>query len=165
MWKWKFDSKYSFGDENFARIYRFYVIETPVEGVSVRGTTFKEKKVSMNSFCNVLKKKTPFLKDYWISTPIKDMVDICKKNNIYESVTSNKEIVIHTNNSLHCSGKTDSLFYAIRCALAHGSFSIRKCKGEKYYLLENCDKGKLKARMIIKETTLLTWINEVNKVL
>lgn len=80
-----------------------------------------------------------------------------------------REIAVHTINDRHCSGKTDSLFYAIRCALAHGSFCIHKYREknknrEKYYLLENNDKGKLKARLIIKEDTLIKWIEIVESV-
>ena len=35
---------------------------------------------------------------------------------------------------------------------------------KKYYLLENNDKGKLKARLIIKEDTLIKWIEIVESV-
>lgn len=53
------------------------------------------------------------------------------------------------------------MFYAIRCAFAHGSFAIHKYKKQNYYVLENKDNGALKARMILKEDTLLKWIEIV----
>lgn len=37
---WSFNSKFNLTDKNFARIYRFFVIETPVEGISHRGISF-----------------------------------------------------------------------------------------------------------------------------
>lgn len=40
-------------------------------------------------------------------------------------------------------------------------FDIHKYKKQTYYILENRDKGKLKARMILKEETLIKWINMV----
>lgn len=55
-----------------------------------------------------------------------------------------------------------SLFYHIRCALAHGRFLIMDHSGDKYYALENgIVKGKrffVKARIVLKEETLLGWI-------
>ena len=47
--KWKFDGNYSFKDEEFARIYRFYVIETPVSGVSARAKSFKFRQIGLKS--------------------------------------------------------------------------------------------------------------------
>lgn len=68
------------------------------------------------------------------------------------------EIAIHTarNNS-----NTVGLFYAIRCALAHGAFSIHTCAGEKYYFLENKDKEVFKGRIVIKEESLISIIDTV----
>lgn len=159
--KWKFDGDFSFADENFAKIYRFYVIETPVCDVSARGKTFKERQVNMVSLCAALKRETPFLKEKWLSKSKKEVEGVCKDNNIYRNFKLPNEIVIHTENGIHCGGKTDSLFYAIRCSLAHGSFAIHVCDGEKYYVLENMDKDILKARMIVKETSLLKWIEVI----
>ena len=41
--KWNFNGNFSFSNNNFARIYRFFVVETPVEGVSQRGISFKQR--------------------------------------------------------------------------------------------------------------------------
>lgn len=55
-----------------------------------------------------------------------------------------------------------SLFYHIRCALAHGRFLIMDHSGHKFYAFENgIIKGKrffVKARIVLKEETLLGWI-------
>ena len=161
MVKWIYKNKYSFEDKNFAKIYTFYVIETPVSGVSARGKPFKERGVNLFSLCAAMKRETPFLKECWFEKAMKDVPKCCEENGIYEKATMNREIAIHTVNDQYCSGKTDSIFYAIRCAFAHGSFAIHTYKGEKYYILENCDRGKLKARLILRESSLLKWIDVV----
>lgn len=55
-----------------------------------------------------------------------------------------------------------SLFYHIRCALAHGRFNVFEHSGVKWYALENgVQKGKhfrVKARIVLKEETLLGWM-------
>lgn len=119
--------------------------------------------ISLNA---AMKRATPFLKDYWFDMKKRDIPQCCKENRIYEKASLSQEIAIHTVNDKHCSGKTDSLFYAIRCAFAHGSFAIHYYKrknfeSEKYYLLENCDNNDLKARMILREESLLRWIDAV----
>ena len=155
---WKFDGNYSFKDDNFARIYRFYVIETPVSGVSARAKTFKFRQVNMNSLNARLKKETPLLNERWFVKNAKEVENTCQDNGIDKNANFANEIVIHSENRKLCTGKTDSLFYAIRCALAHGSFAIHTYKNKKYYLLENKDNGIIKARMILKEETLIRWI-------
>lgn len=47
----------------------------------------------------------------------------------------------------------------IRCALAHGSFSQRTCNGETYYSFENSYGEKLKGRAVLRESTLLKWVD------
>lgn len=59
--KWNFTNEFSFDDKKFARIYRFFVIETLVEGVSARGKTFKSKGINMTSLNAAIKRETPFM--------------------------------------------------------------------------------------------------------
>ena len=75
--------------------------------------------------------------------------------NIFNNVNIPIEIAIHTTRN---DSNTVGLFYAIRCSFAHGAFAIHKCKGEKYYFLENKDKGIFKGRIVIKESSLLSII-------
>lgn len=84
--KWKFDGNYSFKDEEFARIYRFYVIETPVSGVSARAKSFKFRQINMNSLNASLRRDTPFLKDKWFVKSAKEVEGSCKDNGIDENV-------------------------------------------------------------------------------
>ena len=156
--KWAFKSKYSFANKNFARIYQFFVVETPVPGVSMRGKSFKVRGCNMRKLNSALKKETPFLKTNWQVKPIKDIPNCCKTAGIDTVADFSKEIAIHTINGKHCTGNVDSLFYTVRCAFAHGAFSIHTYKKEKYYLLENKDGTKLKGRLVLKEDTLIKWI-------
>ncbi len=132
-----------------------------MSGTSCRGESFKERGINMNSLNAALKRETSFLKDNWLETTIKDIERVCAEHGIDEKVDFSTELAIHTISKNHCSGKTDSLFYAIRCAFAHGSFDIHIFKNDIYYILENRDGGVLKARMILKEDTLLKWIEVV----
>ena len=71
---------------------------------------------------------------------------------------SNKEYAIYSNVE---SNEFMSMLYHIRCAFAHGRFTIKQYENEKYYCFENgIPQGKsflVKARMVIKESTLLRW--------
>ena len=51
--------------------------------------------------------------------------------------------------------QTDQIFYCIRNALAHGTFSYIKS----VYTFENFDRGKLKGRIRVNQKTLLKWID------
>lgn len=160
MIKWKFSSKYDFSDKNFARIYSFFVIESPVNGVSVRGITFKELKINKKSLVSRIKKRIPNLMANWNVLCNKEIESSIKDFNIYNGVSLPLEIAIHNKKD---NSKVDGLYYAIRCALAHGAFSIHRCKGDKYYLLENKDKGILKGRIILKEKSLLELIDVIDE--
>ena len=166
--RWDFKNNINISNRKFLKIYRFYVIETPVRGVSVRGKTFTERNCNLSELVRLLKKQSPFLSSCWYDKPQKEIEATCKALGIFDVVNFDKEIAIHTINQkiidpesalkLH-HGKAESLFYAIRCAFAHGAFALHKYKGENYYVLENKDNGKLKGRLIIKENTLLSWID------
>lgn len=156
MDQWTFDSKYSFSDKNFSRIYSFFVIETPVENVSKRGITFGQRKIDMKKLNNKIKKISNDLNKKWILlNKGKNIFDELNRLNNLDGLDLSKEFAIHSNNK---KTKTKSFFYTIRCAFAHGAFGICKHKKDKYYLLENVHNNKLKGRILIKEKTLLEII-------
>ena len=161
--KWSFNGNYSFSDSKFAKIYGFYVIETPISGVSQRGKTFKDRKINLMDLNKQLKSESSFLTERWEMVPQKDIEKVCNEFGILGDTTCEREIAIHTKNEKHCSGKTDSLFYAIRCAFAHGAFNTHKYKNNVFYALENKDGNVLKGRMIIGEDTLLKWIKIISQ--
>lgn len=60
-----------------------------------------------------------------------------------------------------------SLFYHIRCSLAHGRFQIVKSGRDYYYIMENIEEINklyaLSARIILKRSTLKKWIEDIIK--
>ena len=157
MKNWNFNTKYSFSNKNFSKIYSFFVIETPVENVSKRGITFKQRKIDIIKLNNKIKKISNDLNKNWIE--IKKGINILeelKKLNNLDKLDFSREFAIHSNNK---NSKTKSFFYTIRCAFAHGRFSYSKYNKEIYYLLENEHNNKIKGRILIKEKTLLAIIN------
>lgn len=54
--------------------------------------------------------------------------------------------------------KTEGIFSFIRNAFAHGEFSV----SDGWYSLENHNKGKLMGKALLREETLLNWIDIVN---
>ena len=158
--KWNFNSKYNFSNRNFAKIYSFFVIESPVEGASVRGKTFKQRNINLRSLHNSIKNKIPSLKESWKTASAKEIDTIVKDNSIYNAVSLPLEIAIHTERDR---SKTVGLYYAIRCAFAHGSFSIHKCSNENFYFFENRHNSRLKARIVLKEQSLIDLITVLDE--
>lgn len=161
MYKWEINSKYSFGAKNFARIYRFFVIETPLKDVSQRGISFEERNILVNELRSMIKNITPSLKDNWKTSTKKQIEELMREYKILNDLEIPIEIAIHTNkNGLT---KAEALFYSIRCAFAHGSFNVYSYKKEKYYFLENKEGKDLKGRIILKEKSLLKIIDFCEK--
>lgn len=157
MIKWTFKNKIII-NERMKKILQFYLFNTPVEGVSVRGNTFKYLGWNKRQLTPLLKKEIDFLSSNWIITTVKEIETKLKTLGQLEKVKF-EEMAIHINNK---NSNIDSFFYAVRCAIAHGSFSVRKHNGQAFYILENKDKGKLKARIVIKEDTLVHIIEIVS---
>lgn len=164
--QWIFNEPFSFNDEKFAKIFRFFVIEPPVENTSNRATTIESYGWTSRKITNVLKKNISSLNKNWKTVLARDRSNLekieqdvtllCRKNEILEEVAERREIFIHTNMK---NNKTKSLIYSIRCAFAHGAFNKKNCFGEQFYFFENKDRGKLKGRIVVKEDTLLKIID------
>lgn len=159
-------------NDDFHRIMDFYVTfcicpEYATQGRTLSFYKWKEKPWKTYSY---LKRKL----DY------KDNVAICKtrkavpwkelKSNFSEVSDSQmawyeslEEFAFFTNVE---TSEFMSLFYHIRCALAHGRFAIMTRGNNRYYVMENgVPRGNLfyvKARCCIKETTLLHWIEVIS---
>lgn len=132
--------------QDFRKIIKFFLFECPVQFnsgkvVSVRGITFKKRKLNgkaLNSLIAAMRRSS----DISINT-VKDTPAAPDGKNEYLIVRERSDMSI-----------VNAYFYAIRNAFAHGSFSFEKGG----YLLENWNKGQLKAVGRIKEKTLLEWI-------
>ena len=66
-----------------------------------------------------------------------------------------KEVICFRNNK---NNQFISAFYHIRNALAHGRFCIQNVNGEDFFAFEDVGKNKVSARMILRKSTLLQWI-------
>ena len=79
-----------------------------------------------------------------------------EKYEVVESLNSTDEYCVFLK---HDSSRVmESLYSAIRNALAHGSFLMKKRRGTNMYFFANYD-GYLKAVIQLKEETLLNWIS------
>ena len=55
MIKMEFNTRYNIKDKNIAKIFTFFVIETPVSNVSYRSVTFKERNINMSKLTHDIK--------------------------------------------------------------------------------------------------------------
>ena len=164
---WICSSEYNFEDKNFWKIIDFYVLKTPVNNVSQRGISFDKRNLNKNHVLNTIKKMSPGLSSIFVYIDETESVEEqLKKNGIFKHLDNPFEYAIFKKQSDKC--QTDSFFYYIRCALAHGSFCVHKDNNTTFYYFENLhkEKGKrkytLNARMILKEETLLKIIDLCN---
>lgn len=169
---WICNSSYSFDDENFRKIFDFYVLKTPVNHVSYRGINLKKRNIrNYKMLYTEMKKRLS-------SSTFNHFVYIYDGQKIEEEIFKNGIVNFHDENIgeskeifeyaiykvLPKYTEGSSFFYLIRCALAHGSFCIHEYKNEKYYYFlnyhKNTSNGKkiIDARMCIKEKTLLEII-------
>lgn len=154
-------------NKNFIKIIDFYLFNCPARHtckskdltgkneynfsfskVSARGKTFAERGIE----CGALRALRAAMKRTSYQGKLFDLtLDKPEEMEKYLSIAG--EICLTVKNSQM--SQTDAIYYAIRNAFAHGSFSIEKG----FYCLENVNKGKVKGRIILKEETLLKWID------
>lgn len=160
--KWENKSTYEISDSNFLRLFEFFVIESPIENTSQRGRTFADRKCNLNSLYYSILRSVPIMKNNWkVATKTTNVEQLLQQGNIGKNVDLPMEYIVHCK---RYDSDIKGLYYAIRCALAHGGFSIYEIKDDKYYLLENKDRGYVKGRLVLKETSLLGLIEAVNNV-
>lgn len=159
-------TKIPYTNKNFIEILDFYLFNCPVRRygkidnpagnpryintfpkVSVRGKTFAERGIEGQKLRTLRSKmrRSPNGKIYDKS--------LSNENDILTESLRKGEICLTLKNENI--SQVDAIFYAIRNSLAHGSFCIDK----EFYYFESRNKGKLKARIRLKESTLLYWIS------
>lgn len=157
MYYKKFDKAIKLNSKNFQKILDFYLFSCPTPEKSVRAKTFEQLGWSgQKQFAQL---KTLLISS--ASNSLKDNYYPCKKDELKEkfSVVSN----VHPVDEYCVFLKNDekavlqSLFSAIRNALAHGSFSVQTYKKVRVYFFANHHKY-LKAEIVLQENTLLAWI-------
>lgn len=140
-------------DKNFQDIVQFYLFECPVDGVSHRGTIFKNLGWYGSSRFQMLErllKAASCMNDSeWsiLDTP----ADVRKKS---AKVTLDKQFIF----SDQSKGRVPTFIYSIRNAFAHGSFDLLEIDGKRHYLIENEYRGNLRTKMVLSEDTLICWI-------
>lgn len=163
MEDWTFNDRIKYGSKPFIKILDFYLYRCPTADQSVRSILFKEYGwAGVPAFAELkrlmLDAASPELKDRYKPCN-KDALETMM---IQLGLDEKKPKIIEGAVFLSTDGKTvmESLYRAIRHAFAHGSFYSCTRSKEKFYLLENFD-GYCKARLVLKETTLLRWIDIV----
>ncbi len=161
-----FDDTLQWKDKKFQDIVNFYLFECPVENVSQRGKSFKKYGVVGKVKFSELKKQmlncaSKGLKNNYYPCKKEELL---KKYELVKSIGPVEEYCVF----MKYDEKTvmQSLYSAIRNAIAHGSFSCRSyaINGEKInmYFFLNYNKYK-KAEIVLREKTLLSWIELLRK--
>ena len=173
---WKKNSNTPLGDGNFQKIIEFYLFNCPCE--TEKGSESKGTK----SYTRVSKRGVTLRSQGWtggfLNTLLASMKHTSSGHLEYHTYNSKTDITTEVKNlEATCSlsdphfemvvlsersdmSKTSSIFYYVRNAFAHGSFSVVDVNGERVYYLESAKDDKVKARLRLRETTLLKWIQD-----
>ena len=151
-------------NRNFQAILDFYLFQCPTPGKSKRARVFSKLGWSGQKQFSQLKKKLLAS----ATSSLNNNYHPCKRDDLpagFEKVEK-----VHPVDEYCVFLKTDeksvmqSLFSAIRNALAHGSFSVQQFKSDgktyRIYFFSNF-KDYLKAEIVLQEETLLNWIEIV----
>lgn len=157
-----YTGKINLKNKNFQNILNFYLFHCPTPGKSVRAKTFEQ--LGWKGSHQFAQLRRSLLK---VATKnLKNNYHPCKKDELgveYKKVSNTappEEYCIflkHDKDTV-----MQSLFSAIRNALAHGSFNIKSCKKVRVYSFVNFDEYK-KAEIVLNENTLLEWIKIVER--
>ncbi len=154
----KFDSVIPFTNKRFRRIVEFYLFKCPTPGKSLRAKTFEDYGfIGRNAFgklkTNMFDKSVNLNKDSYFPCAKEELEEKLKTANNFEISKEYCVFLKHDEKTI-----MQSLYSAIRNAIAHGSFTFRKVDKKRMYYFENYD-GYLKAEIRLYEETLLNWIN------
>ena len=142
--------------ENFQKILNFYLWDGPIKGSSTKGNDFAfygiEKQTVINLKTQMLEKATLSLRDNF--EPCARVCDVESKLENMNSVIPPNEFCVF----LAGSESVRKIFTHIRNAFAHGWFHIIQYSDVRIYIFEN-NYQKRKAKMALRESTLLGWID------
>lgn len=175
---WNKGTLIPFNSHNFQKIIDFFLFNCPIEiekgnkkkgtktyeKVSRRATTLRAQGWtggSLNTLLASMKHTTSGHLEYRVFDTSKDISS--EVNMIEKSVSltdSNFEMIVMSERT--DMKKTSSIFYYIRNAFAHGSFSVITDNGRTVYYLESAKNSTIKARLRLREETLMKWIRDVS---
>ena len=158
------DTDIPFKNENFQKILTFYLFNSPCEiskGTKENKTYIPVSKVdktfskqgwtdkNLNTLIAKMKNMSNHLEYYPISS--NQSINTIEKN-IGLSDPNFEMIIMHTRNDM---SKACAIFYYIRNGFAHGLFDVKN----NICCFESSKNGVTKAKVRLKEETLLKWID------
>ncbi len=168
---WNADSKLPLDDENFIKIIDKLVFHCPASYsvkenkttsyrfVSARNASFRERGICGGDLTTLLAQiKNPISRNNMYLKLTKDeSVDekVAQLLAAPDSDAARYDVMVVQERAIMTD--TESIFYCIRNAFAHGAFEVRICQSTKVYYLENSKDGKTKSKMRLREDTLLRY--------
>jgi len=173
---WDKGTNIPLNDANFQKIIDFYLFNSPCETekgskkkgtkaytkVSKRANTLRSQGWTggyLNTLLASMKHTASSRLEYHTfgnKTDIKTEIDKIEKH----STLSDKHFVLIVMTDRSDMSKTSAIFYYIRNAFAHGSFSVVKDGSKTIYYLESAKDDAVKAQIRLREETLLRWIKD-----
>ncbi len=155
------DQPIPMADGNFQRILRFYLFECPVtfDGapVSARGVPLERRGWQGAALRTLLARMKQGIRYLEIRSDTD--VDAAVKNEEAASSLSDPRFELIAFREDSRLGKTRTILYMIRNAFAHGSFCVERTDRGAVYWFSGGKDGNVRARIRLKEETLLRWID------
>ena len=149
------DGNYDNGKTRYKRIYR---------PVSVRNVSFRNKRINGGLFNTIMAQIRRPLMDTKTYALIKQFESVeSRVNSILSSTALDDpyfELAVFQKRS--DMADPEAFYYYIRNAFAHGSFEVIRTNNNNVYLLESSKDGVVKARMRLKEASLLEYVRIAN---
>lgn len=173
---WNKGTSIPFNSQNFQKIIDFFLFNCPseiekgnkkkgtktYEKVSRRATTLRAQGWtggSLNTLLASMKHTASGHLEYRVFDTSRDIhYEVKMIENSVSLTDSNFEMIVISERT--DMKKTSSIFYYIRNAFAHGSFSVIMDNGRTIYYLESAKNSTIKARLRLREETLMKWIKD-----
>ena len=151
-------------DDDFKKLFIFYVINTPCKNVSGRGVDLTEygwdEKILHSKLNKYLLEVAGLKKGVTFAIEnIRNMRMSCETISLMENFYENRNterIVMYDK----CSNEFLSICYHVRNSFAHGQFEMYEDRDEITFVMEDFSThdNAVSARMVLKKSTLLKWI-------
>ena len=165
----KYEKRKPYDNDKFLKILDFYLFNCPVvfengNTVSNNSKSFIKMKYNKERYIKLNNMIRKIFNDYYYCSDKKDE----NLKSIYENIDNNNNlkddnyefIIFKKHSNLN---KTQSLFYCIRNAIAHNSFTYVNVNNKYVYYFESSKENVLKGMMRLKEDTLLEFIELIKK--
>lgn len=166
----------SYNDENLMRIIMFYVINTPCADLSARGIELSKYGWDSSIWRNDKLKKQLFdvagikrNESFIAVKKLDEIKEACKKINLAKGFQRDREkerLVIYKPSKYN---EFLAICYHVRNSLAHGRLAMYPIKDSEdiMFVMEDgvarAKKFQVRARMVLKKSTLLEWIDILEK--